>query len=32
MGANVSSRPRTQPDPVGMLMQVKSSPFDSVRL
>jgi hypothetical protein len=31
MGANVFSRPETQPDPLRMLMQVKGSPFDSAR-
>jgi hypothetical protein len=31
MGANAISRPRTQPDALRMFMQVKGSPFDSVR-
>ncbi len=31
MGANAISRPRTQRDPLRMFMQVKRSPFDSVR-
>jgi hypothetical protein len=31
MGANVFGGPRTQRDPVRMFVQVKGSPFDSVR-
>ena len=31
MGANVFSRPQTQPDALRMFMQLEGSPFDSVR-
>ena len=31
MGANATSRPRTQADPLKMFAEVKSSPFDSIR-
>ena len=31
MGANVFSRPQTQPDLVRMFSQVKRSPFDSAK-
>ena len=31
MGANATSRPQTQPDPLRMFAQVKGSPFDSTR-